>query len=46
AAVVGTNLTQTLTLPVDGGPVYVRLWSLMSGTWKFTDYFYTAFLAP
>ncbi|MBI5687602.1 MAG: hypothetical protein HZC54_21235 [Verrucomicrobia bacterium] len=46
AAVVGTNRTQTVTLPVDGGPVYVRLWSLMSGVWKFNDYFYTAFLAP
>ncbi|MBI5688399.1 MAG: hypothetical protein HZC54_25280, partial [Verrucomicrobia bacterium] len=46
AAVLGTNRTQAVTLPVDGGPVYVRLWSLMSGTWKFNDYFYTAFLAP
>ncbi|MBI5686229.1 MAG: hypothetical protein HZC54_14245 [Verrucomicrobia bacterium] len=46
AAALGTNRTQAVTLPVDGGPVYVRLWSLMSGTWKFNDYFYTAFLAP
>ncbi|MBI5684217.1 MAG: putative Ig domain-containing protein [Verrucomicrobia bacterium] len=46
AAVVGTNLTQAVTLPVDGGPVYVRLWSQMGGVWKFNDYFYTAFLAP
>ncbi|MBI5685928.1 MAG: putative Ig domain-containing protein [Verrucomicrobia bacterium] len=46
AAVVGTNRTQAVTLPVDGGPVYVRLWSLLGGVWKFNDYFYTAFLAP
>ncbi|MBI5687758.1 MAG: leucine-rich repeat protein [Verrucomicrobia bacterium] len=46
AAALGTNRTQTLTLPVDGGPVYVRVWSCISNEWKFNDYFYTAFLAP
>jgi hypothetical protein len=47
AAGCGTNRTQTVTgLPVDGGPVYVRLWSLMGGTWKSNDYFYSAYLEP
>jgi hypothetical protein len=46
AAALGTNRTQAVTLPADGGPVYVRLWSLIGGAWKFNDYFYTAYLAP
>jgi hypothetical protein len=47
AAALGTNRTQTVAgLPVDGGPVYVRVWSLISGAWKFNEYFYSAHLAP
>jgi hypothetical protein len=47
AAGCGTNRTQTVTgLPVDGGPVYVRLWSLISGTWKSNDNFYNACFGP
>jgi T5SS/PEP-CTERM-associated repeat protein len=47
AVALGTNRTQTVTgLPVDGGPVYVRLWSLIDGSWKFNEYFYSAYLAP
>src|SRR5204863_155816 len=29
-------------LPSNGSTVYVRLWSLISGTWQFNDYTYTA----
>jgi len=29
-------------LPVNGTPVYVRLWSLDSSSWRFNDYTYTA----
>jgi GH35 family endo-1,4-beta-xylanase len=29
-------------LPIDGGTVYVRLWSLISGRWLFTDTTYTS----
>jgi hypothetical protein len=37
---LGTNLTTQLTVPIDGNPVYVRLWSLVSGTWTGVDYQY------
>jgi hypothetical protein len=46
AAALDTNRTQAVTLPADGGPVYVRLWSLIDGAWKFNEYFYSAYLAP
>jgi len=29
-------------LPTDGGPIYVRLWSLVDTTWHSNDYGYTA----
>lgn len=29
-------------LPVDGSTVHVRLWTLLGGTWRFTDARYTA----
>jgi beta-glucanase (GH16 family) len=46
AVSLGTNLTTTLNgLPEDGGPIYVRLWSLVSGVWKYVDYFYMACLS-
>jgi hypothetical protein len=35
-----------VTIPPDGGPVYMRLWSLIDGSWKFNEYFYSAYLAP
>jgi hypothetical protein len=39
----GTNLTTTVaSLPVDGRTVFVRLWSLVGGTWSSRDYTYTA----
>jgi hypothetical protein len=41
-----TNLTATVPgLPTNGSTVYVRLWSLISGTWQnnYNDYTYTAF---
>ena len=38
-----TNLSVTVSgLPVDGSPIFVRLWSRISGAWKFNDYTYTA----
>ncbi|MEI7959212.1 MAG: hypothetical protein WCI40_08895, partial [Verrucomicrobiota bacterium] len=40
---VDANLSQTVTLPTDGRPLYVRLWSLLNGTWQYTKYNYTAF---
>src|SRR5262249_43509778 len=30
------------TLPTNGSTVYVRLWTMLSGTWQYTDYTYTA----
>ncbi|MBI5683511.1 MAG: autotransporter-associated beta strand repeat-containing protein, partial [Verrucomicrobia bacterium] len=42
AAVVGTNRSQTVTLPVDGRPLYVRLWSLIGGAWQYNSYNYRA----
>jgi hypothetical protein len=42
-ASTGTNRAATVTgLPRLGGPVYVRLWSLIGATWSFNDYTYTA----
>ena len=29
-------------LPTDGEVLFVRLWALMEGTWKFCDFQYTA----
>jgi glucose/arabinose dehydrogenase len=33
-------------LPTNGSLVYVRLWSLLGGTWQSSDYIYTAASAP
>jgi uncharacterized repeat protein (TIGR03803 family) len=39
----GTALSNTVTgLPTDGTTVYVRLWSLTNGAWRFNDYTYLA----
>ena len=39
----GTNQTKTVTtVPTDGRPVYVTLWSLIGGVWKANSYAYTA----
>jgi len=39
----GTSLSATVAnLPVNGSPVYVRLWSLIAGSWVYNDYTYTA----
>ncbi|MBI5686490.1 MAG: leucine-rich repeat protein, partial [Verrucomicrobia bacterium] len=47
AAVEGANLSRALTgLPTDGRRLYVRLWSLINGTWKQNDYMFTAYTAP
>jgi Calcineurin-like phosphoesterase/Beta-propeller repeat len=41
-----TNLSATVSgLPTNGSTVYMRLWSLISGTWLYNDYTYTAFSA-
>jgi hypothetical protein len=32
-------------LPGNGGPLYVRLWTLLDGSWVFNDYTYTAVTA-
>lgn len=36
----GTN-TATFTVPTDGGPVYVRLYSVINGVYQFNDYWFT-----
>jgi hypothetical protein len=42
----GTSLSRTVSnLPTDGSTVYVRLWSMISGTWVYNDYTYTAMTA-
>lgn len=41
---LGTATSSTVNgLPTNGSTVYLRLWYLESGSWKFTDYTYTAF---
>jgi hypothetical protein len=38
----GTNLSAGVTgLPANGSTLYVRLWSLIGGTWRSNDYTYT-----
>jgi serine protease len=40
---LGASLTGTVPgLPTRGGTLYVRLWSLINGTWQHNDYTYTA----
>jgi len=39
-ALTGTNYTVT-GIPTTGGMLYVRLYSLISGAWQYTDYTYT-----
>ena len=41
-ASIGTALSATTLVPVDGRTIYVRLWSLTEGLWQFTDYTYKA----
>jgi serine protease len=39
----GTSLNATATgLPTNGSTLYVRLWSMVSGSWMYNDYTYTA----
>lgn len=38
----GTSTTRTVTGLPSSGPVYVRLWSLQGGTWRYNDYAYAA----
>jgi serine protease len=42
SASTGTALSATAPAPVDGRTIYVRLWSLIAGSWQFNDYTYTA----
>jgi hypothetical protein len=36
-----SGLSRTITgIPIDGLPVYVRLWSLLGSVWSYTDYTY------
>jgi len=42
-----TVTTETVSgLPANGQPVYVRLYSLINGTWQSNDYTYTAYGSP
>lgn len=43
---VGTNLSRTVTIPTDNRALFVRLWSLINGTWQSTDYSYTSYNGP
>lgn len=39
----GTGLSRLVTgIPIDGSRIYVRLWSLVSAVWYYTDYDFTA----
>ena len=43
---LGTALFQTVTLPADGRAIYVKLWSMINGTWQSTPYTFTAYTTP
>ena len=36
----GTSLSRTVSGIPTGAPVYVRVWSLIGGTWQYIDYGY------
>ena len=38
------NLNQSVlvTVPANGKPLYVRLWSYINSTWQYNDYTYRA----
>ncbi len=42
----GLAQSATIPLPVDGGPVYVTLSSLINGEWRTSEYLYEAALPP
>jgi len=43
AANEGLITSQTASgIPTNGGAIYVRLWTLLGGTWQYNDYTYTA----
>lgn len=37
-----TNTATFTGIPMDGGPVYVTLWSLINGSWQRSDHWYVA----
>lgn len=40
----GTTTNKTFTVPTDGGPVYVTLWSLINGAYQSNSYWFTTAL--
>ena len=43
----GANRSRTVSLPSDGRPIYVRLWSMFNGVWRsFNSYTYLTTVAP
>lgn len=40
----GTTTSRTITVPRDGGPVYVTLWSLINGAYQGNNYWFTTAL--
>ena len=40
-ASAGLNTSANVTVPALGGPLYVRLFSVISGVWQYNDYIYT-----
>lgn len=43
----GTALSRTVTtLPDDGGPIYVTLWTFLNGSWQGSEHIFTAALRP
>ncbi len=41
-ASTGTALSATSSVPLNGQTIYVRLFSMLAGSWQFNDYTYTA----
>lgn len=46
AGLEGTALSRTLSLPADGTPVYVSIFSWINGAWQSSESFYQAPLVP
>ena len=36
----GTSTSFTASVPMNGNPIYVRLWTLFGGIWRYADYTY------
>jgi uncharacterized repeat protein (TIGR03803 family) len=42
----GTSTSINAAVPMNGNPIYVRLWTLFGGVWRYADYNYQTIVSP